>query len=105
MDFRRLKMIPRSFTKCLSPIIRILSEDYGGMILRSKFTGLRIGTSFLKKTETSRILFARTNSMESVQGSYLNAIQEMDGLVKELYPIGRSITETEYIKPFRSFNA
>ena len=43
--------------------------------------------------------------MESVQESCLDAIQEMDGLVKELYPIGRSITETEYIKPFRSFNA
>jgi len=30
--------------------------------------------------------------MESVQGSCLDAIQEMDGLIKELYPICRSIT-------------
>jgi aminopeptidase-like protein len=30
--------------------------------------------------------------MESMQGSCLDAIQEMDGLIKELYPICRSIT-------------
>jgi aminopeptidase-like protein len=92
MDFRRWRMIPRSFTKCLSPIIQILPEDYGGMIPRSTFTGLRIDTSFLQKTEASRTLFARTNRMESVQGSCLEAIHEMDDLIRELYPICRSIT-------------
>ena len=92
MDFRRWKMTPRSFIKCLSPITRILPEDYGGTILRSRFTGLRINTSFLKKTKAFRTLFARTNTMESVHGSGLDAIQEMDGLIKELYPICRSIT-------------
>jgi aminopeptidase-like protein len=62
------------------------------MILRSTLTGLRINASFLKETEAFQTSFGKTNSMESIQRSGLDAIPEMDELIRELYPICRSIT-------------
>jgi aminopeptidase-like protein len=62
------------------------------MIRRSTFTGLWINASFLKETEAFQTLFGKTHSMESIPRSGLEAIQEMDELIRELYPICRSIT-------------